>query len=78
MGRLSGSESIGWWGSDTSLVPWVQHGRGRSDLGGKPFLPDFSVRRNRCSDPTLISPSEQQEFLHGDYIGGSHGQEVWT
>lgn len=21
---------------------------------------------------------EQREFLHGEYIGVSHGQEVWT
>jgi len=25
-----------------------------------------------------LSMDEQREFLHGDYIGVSHNQEVWT
>jgi len=25
-----------------------------------------------------LSMDEQREFLHGEYIGGSHDQEAWT
>nr|QCL09576.1 hypothetical protein pC5.8a_84 [Rhizobium rhizogenes] len=25
-----------------------------------------------------LSLDKQREFLHGDYVGGSHNQEVWT
>nr|QCL09646.1 hypothetical protein pC5.8a_154 [Rhizobium rhizogenes] len=25
-----------------------------------------------------LSMDEQREFLHGEYIGVSHNQEVWT